>query len=483
MFTGEVFRFGEFTLDVAERRLTRGRTVIRLSPKAHDVLLVLLRQAGHLVTKHELLARVWPEVFVEHGILTVHMSAVRKALGDRRRPPSYIETVQRSGYRFIAAVTHDSPNGHTALLEPRRPAELYELVGRGRVHLLSGSYVELSQAVEAFRAAIALDPTYAPAYAGLARVRCTQAALHAAPYQDAFVEAKASALRAVAIDSGSADAQSALGSVQFLSEWDWMGAERSLRRALQINPDHTEALLQYGSLHEAFGRLDEGLRLKQRALARDPQSRLVLVHIALSYSHQRRYDEALIWANRALQIEPSHLLAAVFIAFVYWTTGDIDGFIAHNIRTATARATSDEALASLKRVSARMQQIYASKGFAGWSEFMADQIRTDRHNAAEAPSTASQRAMLYAAAGRSEKAFACLDEAIAARDPAMVYLGVAPQWEPLRQDSRFAERLHLVWPPAVGVMHPDSTHVTSLRLHGLRRQRGDARAQQYGKNS
>jgi DNA-binding winged helix-turn-helix (wHTH) protein len=103
-------------LDVTERRLTRGRKVIRVSPKAHDVLLVLVRHAGHLVTKNELLARVWPEVFVEEGILAVHVSALRKALGDQRRPPSYVETVPRSGYRFIGAVTHEpgrvlSPSG------------------------------------------------------------------------------------------------------------------------------------------------------------------------------------------------------------------------------------------------------------------------------------------------------------------------------------------------------------------------------------
>jgi hypothetical protein len=53
------------------------------------------------------------------------------------------------------------------------------------------------------------------------------------------------ALRALAMDSGSADAQVALGTVLFLGEWDWVGAERSLRRALEINPDHTETLLQY----------------------------------------------------------------------------------------------------------------------------------------------------------------------------------------------------------------------------------------------
>ena len=61
------------------------------------------------------------------------------------------------------------------------------------------------------------------------------------------------------------------------------------------------------------------MRLKQQALARDPHSPLVLVHLALSCSHQRRYDEALAWANRALEVDPTHFLGSVFIAFVYWS--------------------------------------------------------------------------------------------------------------------------------------------------------------------
>src|SRR4029077_3165163 len=152
------------------------------------------------------------------------------------------------------------------------PAELYELVGRGRSHLLSGSYFELPAAVDAFRSAIEIDPTYAPAQAGLARARCVQAVFRAVPHQEAFAEAKGSALRALAMDSDCADAQVALGTVLFLSEWDWRAAERSLRRALDINPDHSEALLHYGSLMEALGKLEEGLRFKHQALARDPRS-------------------------------------------------------------------------------------------------------------------------------------------------------------------------------------------------------------------
>jgi tetratricopeptide (TPR) repeat protein len=181
--------------------------------------------------------------------------------------------------------------------------------------------------VEAFRAAIKIDSTYAPAHAGLARARCAQAALRAVPHQEAFTEAKAAALRALAMDSASADAQVALGTVLFLSEWDWDAAERSLCRALDINPDHTEALVQYGSLQEALGRLDEGLRFKQQALARDPRSALVLVNIAHSYWNQRKYDEALVWAQRTLAVDPKHSLASGFLAAVYLKVEDIEKFV------------------------------------------------------------------------------------------------------------------------------------------------------------
>ena len=97
MASREAFHFDEFALDVGERRLLRGTETVRLSPKAYDVLVVLVRQSGRLVTKDELLAQVWPESFVEEGILNVHVAALRKALGDDTRPPAYIETVVRSG--------------------------------------------------------------------------------------------------------------------------------------------------------------------------------------------------------------------------------------------------------------------------------------------------------------------------------------------------------------------------------------------------
>src|SRR5215471_11770585 len=104
MAAREVYEFGDFQLNAPERLLSRNGHATPLAPKTCDVLLALLRQAGRLVTKRELLDQIWPETFVEEGILTVHISTLRKALGDEGGERRYIATVSRTGYRFIAAV-------------------------------------------------------------------------------------------------------------------------------------------------------------------------------------------------------------------------------------------------------------------------------------------------------------------------------------------------------------------------------------------
>ena len=171
--------------------LERWRSKLPRATNTVEGLVVLLRQAGHLVTKDELLSQVWPDAIVEEGILTVHISALRKALGDDRRSSGYIETVSKSGYRFVAPVSREHGDHDTGRLRAQsRPVELYELVGRGRARVLSGSYFEVPDAVSSFRAAIELDPTYAAAHAGLAVARCLQGCLRAVPYEEAFAEAK-----------------------------------------------------------------------------------------------------------------------------------------------------------------------------------------------------------------------------------------------------------------------------------------------------
>jgi DNA-binding winged helix-turn-helix (wHTH) protein len=97
----QVYEFGPFCLNVPERLLLKNGQMVPLKAKVFELLLLLVQKEGHLVRKEELMKAVWPDSFVEDNNLTVGISSLRKALGERPRGPQYIETVPRVGYRFI----------------------------------------------------------------------------------------------------------------------------------------------------------------------------------------------------------------------------------------------------------------------------------------------------------------------------------------------------------------------------------------------
>jgi len=105
----ERYEFGPFRVDVAEHSVFRENQTIPLTPKAFDVLLVFMRNRSRVVTKEELLRAVWPETFVEEGILAVNVSTLRRALGEASDGRAYIETVPKRGYRFVGHVKESTP--------------------------------------------------------------------------------------------------------------------------------------------------------------------------------------------------------------------------------------------------------------------------------------------------------------------------------------------------------------------------------------
>jgi DNA-binding winged helix-turn-helix (wHTH) protein/tetratricopeptide (TPR) repeat protein len=112
------YEFDEFRLDAAERVLWRDGTPVALTPKAFETLLSLVERAGHIVSKDELMRRVWHDTFVEEGNIAVNISTLRKALGTRADGSQYIETIARRGYRFACAVTRGANLALTAIAAP-----------------------------------------------------------------------------------------------------------------------------------------------------------------------------------------------------------------------------------------------------------------------------------------------------------------------------------------------------------------------------
>src|SRR6266550_7480310 len=131
-------RFGPFELNVAERSLKKVDHVIPLGGRAYDILIALLENAGEVVAKSELIAKAWPDVTVEEGSLRVHLSALRKALGDGQFGNKYIANVQGQGYSFIAPVTRlpvDRDRSNASAGMSNLPPALGRMVGRDDVVL------------------------------------------------------------------------------------------------------------------------------------------------------------------------------------------------------------------------------------------------------------------------------------------------------------------------------------------------------------
>src|SRR5436305_13278089 len=102
--SGKNYRFGRFSIDGAERLLFDGRNTVAVTPKAFDTLLLLIENAGHVLSKEQIMEEVWEDSFVEENNLAQNISILRKALGEGTAGAKFIETVSKRGYRFIAPV-------------------------------------------------------------------------------------------------------------------------------------------------------------------------------------------------------------------------------------------------------------------------------------------------------------------------------------------------------------------------------------------
>src|SRR5579862_7359136 len=112
------YEFGPFRLEPEEHLLLRENVPVSLPPKTFDLLVFLVKNYGRLVTKEEIMQAVWPESFVEEANLTVSVSALRRALGEKEGAPRYIETVPKRGYRFTAPVREVKQPLELASVEP-----------------------------------------------------------------------------------------------------------------------------------------------------------------------------------------------------------------------------------------------------------------------------------------------------------------------------------------------------------------------------
>ena len=650
-----LYEFGPFRLDTSERLLLRDGARVPLTDKAFDTLVALVRRAGRLSSKEELMAEVWPGDFVEENNLDKSISAIRQALGEKPSAPEYVETVRGRGYRFVARVSEGAgaaaeghsraqvydrrgaesataagdggarqatedkippvtPLGVRGLLQPlplilgaslmavglsvagyyllssraRQPktaavrsiavlpfkplaagnrdeslelgmadtlitrlgvlhgivvrpisavhrytglgqdpaavgrelgvdavldgslqrdgervrvtarlvrvedgrllwagkfderftdifavqdaisgrvvqslslslnseqerqlakrdtgnAEAYLLYLKGRYFWNKRTGEATRKSIEYFEQAIAVDPGYALAYSGLADAY-RSLAYGAAGGVEFFPRSKAAALKALALDDTLAEAHTSLGAALELYEWDFPGAEREYRRAIELNPGDAVAHHRYGVFLTRTGRIEEAHAELRRALELDPLSLPINADAAGPFVRSGDYERAEEQLRKAIEIDPNFPRAHYLLANLYTQMGRYEEAIAEAQKTAALNAPRQQG-GGAPRVGYQLAYIYAKAGRAREARQVLDELESSPDRRDSLPYF---HALTYAALGEKERAFALLEKLYEIRSPELIELRHDPAWEGLRGDPRFQDFLRRVGLP------------------------------------
>jgi serine/threonine-protein kinase len=314
-----------------------------------------------------------------------------------------------------------------------RNLEAYDLYLLGRHHWYQRTAAGMQRARELFEQAIALDPAYAPAHAGLADALALLATWQFANAAEIFPGAIAAARRALELDPTSSDAHASIGFVRFNWQYDWVGAAQSLRRAIELNPNNETAHRWRSGFLAGMGRSDEAMRMAERARLLDPLSVLPLMNLGIVNLLAWRFEDAANWFRAALAMQPHFERAKLFLSMVLLTYGH-----------------EEEALTIAREAHAQTKGAPMFAWGLGMAEIAAGHFERARETLAPVLSSASfpalYRGMALAALGDDSAMYAALEQAVNERSDWTYALARHPWLRPWHGEPRFQAilgRLHL----------------------------------------
>jgi TolB-like protein len=321
----------------------------------------------------------------------------------------------------LASARPVNPAAHDAYLKGRSLfAEYTTLVDRPRFDAV------LAQ----FERTIELDPTYAPPYAALTVLYLSASQSSLLPPKDTFTKARAAALKAVSLDDALPDAHAALGEVYLWYDWNWASAEREIQRALQLNPDSTDALRS----SEVFltlvsGKFDEAARAAQRILDLDPLNPFSRIQTIWVSFFSRRHEESVSRAKSLLDVSPNNFMGPFFLAANYAVTNSRDGVVAE-----------------CGKIMSQLGGAYVMQaiGTCAWAQGLVGHTDEARRLLArlERPPAGIWldpvvMAQAYGGLGEIDRAIDWCQKGLDERSPNMIYLKAGAHFDPLRSDPRF----------------------------------------------
>jgi DNA-binding winged helix-turn-helix (wHTH) protein/TolB-like protein/Tfp pilus assembly protein PilF len=315
-------------------------------------------------------------------------------------------------------------------VEEKKQLEAYRLYLKGRNAWNKRTGDALLQAIEFFNQAIAIDPNYGAAHAGLADCYNMLVVYGRLEPKDGFPKAKEAATKALEIDESSAEAHSSMAFIKFRWDWDRAATEREFQTAIRLKPAYAPAHQWYSSYLVAVERFDEAIAEAKRTEELEPLSFVASSHLGWIYYLSGQNDKAIEQCRKILELDPSSFPARRYLGLAYEAKGMYAEAIAE-FQTGVKLSGSPLMLALLGHA-------YAASGKTAEAKQVLEDLQQLQGQRYVSPYTV---AAIYAGLGDQDQAFKWLETAVEARDIWLMNLKVDPVFAKLRSHRNFTDIL------------------------------------------
>jgi TolB-like protein/Flp pilus assembly protein TadD len=312
---------------------------------------------------------------------------------------------------------------------PQANPDAYQAYLLGRFHWNRGDKENLLRSIEYYEQALAKDPGNALAYAGIADSYSYLSDWYQRPLE-AMPKAKAAAVKALELNESLAAAHNSLCYIQESYDWDWDGAEKECRRAIQLNPSFAEAHDNYATLLAYVGRVKESAEELKRAEELDPLSFHIYTDGEFSFFLARDYARAEEQAKRAIELEPDYFLAHSYLGLVYAEMG--------RAKEAVAEAEKGASLTDSPLIEGFMGYTYAASGKKEAARKIAKDLVKKR---ASEYVCAFEIGTIHLRLGEREQALPWFEKAFDEKSLCITSIKFDPRLDPVRDDPRFKSLL------------------------------------------
>lgn len=348
MMEERTFRFGGFVLRAGAGILEHSGQRVTIPPKALDVLVALVETPGEVLDKDALMNRVWPGTFIAESGLTRNISIVRKTLDDYEPGVTYVETIPKRGYRFLADAKVPAVGTAPDAAVPAPPAARWSprlMLGAAAAIVMSitglialsrgnsrapqldqdrniviarsvlgrGNRSQVQAALDRIRKAVELSPQSAVAWAALSQVHIFMARLAIGSGSVNLEKARDAARKAVALDPRSGAAHAAMGEVLAASV-DTAGADAEFALALRLEPESAAILASYANFLTSAARFEQARELNAKAARIDPSQPTIMMLAARTEYFAGRFQHATELFREVLELAPDSQLARYYLA-------------------------------------------------------------------------------------------------------------------------------------------------------------------------